>query len=117
MTFVTPVESLFHFSFISVQEVFDALNQLNLRKSPGRDGISVKLLRDTSNVIVHALANIFNLSFQTAIFQTGKSPRYHQSLRKGIKLFKEGNKTDCRNYTPISVRASIQSIENIYYRQ
>ena len=61
MTFVTPTESSFHFSCISVQETFDALNQLNLRKSPGLDGISVRLLKDTSDVIAQPLANIFNL--------------------------------------------------------
>ena len=68
MAFVTPVESSFHFSRISVQEVLSALNQLNLRKSPGLDGISVKLLKDTSDVIAQPLANIFNLSLQTGIF-------------------------------------------------
>ena len=51
MAFVTPVESSFHFSRISVQEFLSALNQLNLRKSPGLGGISVKLLKDTSDVI------------------------------------------------------------------
>ena len=51
MAFFTPVKSSFHFSRISVQEVLSALNQLNLRKSPGLDGVSVKLLKDTSHVI------------------------------------------------------------------
>ena len=45
MAFVTPVENSLHFSHISVQEVLSALNQLTLRKSPGLDGVSVKLLR------------------------------------------------------------------------
>ena len=97
MTFVTPTESSFHFSCISVQETFDALNQLNLRKSPGLDGISVRLLKDTSDVIAQPLANIFNLSLQTAIFPD------EWKIAKVSPVFKEGNKTDCGNYRPISV--------------
>ena len=74
MAFVTPVESSFHFSCISAHEVLSAINQLNSRKSPGLDGISVKLLKDTSDVIAQPLANIFN-TLQTGIFlTTGKSP-------------------------------------------
>ena len=93
MTFVTPTESSFHFSCISVQETFDALNQLNLRKSPGLDGISVRLLKDTSDVIAQPLANIFNLSLQTAIFPD------EWKIAKVSPVFKEGNKTDCGNYS------------------
>ena len=97
MAFVTPVESSFHFSRISVQEVLSALNQLNLRKSPGLDAISVKLLKDTSDVIAQPLANIFNLSLQTGIFPDD------WKIAKISPVFKEGNKTDCGNYRPISV--------------
>ena len=77
MAFITLVESSFHFSRITVQEVLSALNQLNLRKSPGLDGISVKLLKDTSDVIAQPFLT------------TGKLPRFHQSLKKGIKLIVE----------------------------
>ena len=93
MAFVTPVESSFHFSRISVQEVLSALNQLSLRKSPGLDGISVKLLKDTSDVIAQPLANIFNLSLQTGIFPDD------------WKIAKIS--PDCGNYRPISVVAKL----------
>ena len=42
LAFVTPVGNLFHFSCISAHEVLSALNQLNSKKSPGLDGLSVK---------------------------------------------------------------------------
>ncbi|CAB4028024.1 Hypothetical predicted protein, partial [Paramuricea clavata] len=112
MTFVTPTESSFHFSCISVQETFDALNQLNSRKSPGLDGISVKLLKDTSDVIAQPLANIFNLSLQTAIFPD------EWKIAKVSPVFKEGNKTDCGNYRPISVISVVAKLfEGLVYNQ
>ena len=112
MTFVTPTESSFHFSCISVQETFDALNQLNLRKSPGLDGISVRLLKDTSDVIAQPLANIFNLSLQTAIFPD------EWKIAKVSPVFKEGNKTDCGNYRPISVISVVAKLfEGLVYNQ
>ena len=112
MTFVTPTESSFHFSCISVQETFDALNQLNLRKSPGLDGISVKLLKDTSDVIAQPLANIFNLSLQTAFFPE------EWKIAKVSPVFKEGNKTDCGNYRPISVISVVAKLfEGLVYNQ
>ena len=112
MAFVTPVESSFHFSRISVQEVLSALNQLNLRKSPGLDGISVKLLKDTSDVIAQPLANIFNLSLQTGIFPDD------WKIAKISPVFKEGNKTDCGNYRPISVISVVAKLfEGLVYNQ
>ena len=89
--FVTPVESSFHFSHISVQKVLSALNQLTLWKSPGLDGISVKLLKDTSDVIVQPLANIFNLSLQAEIFPDD------WKIAKVLPVFEKGNKNDCGN--------------------
>ena len=112
MAFVTPVESSFHFSRISVQEVLSALNQLNLRKSPGLHGISVKLLKDTSDVIAQPLANIFNLSLQTGIFPDD------WKIAKISPVFKEGNKTDCGNYRPISVISVVAKLfEGLVYNQ
>ena len=112
MAFVTPVESLFHFSRISVQEVLSALNQLNLRKSPGLDGICVKLSKDASDVIAIPLANIFNLSPQTGIFPDD------WKIAKISLVFKEGNKTDCGNYRPISViSVAAKLFEGLVYNQ
>ena len=112
MAFVTPVESSFHFSRISVQEVLSALNQLNLGKSPGLDGISAKLLKDISDVIAQPLANIFNLSPQTGIFPDD------WKIAKISPAFKEGNKTDCGNYRPISVISVVAKLfEGLVYNQ
>ena len=68
LSFVTPVANTFNFSPITTVEVIVALSQLNPKKAPGIDGTSIKLLRDTVDVIAEPLANIFNLSLRTAIF-------------------------------------------------
>ena len=65
LSFVTPVANTFNFSPITAEEVTEALNQLNSKKSLGMNGISIKLLKDT---IAAPLVNILNLSLQTAIF-------------------------------------------------
>jgi hypothetical protein len=49
-------------------ETLDALNQIKSKKSPGLDGISTRLLKDAANIIAGPLVNIFNVSFQRAIF-------------------------------------------------
>ena len=112
LAFITPVENLFHFSYISAHEVLSALNQLNSKKSPGLDGISVKLLKDTSDVIAQPLANIFNISLQTGIFPDD------WKIAKVSPVYKEGSKTDCGNYRPISVISVIAKLfEGLVYNQ
>ena len=52
MRFVTPVEdSLFNFISITLQEIIVALNEIKCSKSPGIDGISIRLLKDASNIV------------------------------------------------------------------
>ena len=69
MRFVTPMEgSLFNFTSITLQEIIVALNEIKCSKSPGIDGISIRLLKDASNIVAGPLMNIFNVSLQRAIF-------------------------------------------------
>ena len=41
---MTPVANTFNFSPITTEEVIEALSQLNPKKAPGIDGISIRLL-------------------------------------------------------------------------
>ena len=50
MRFLAPFDgSSFNFICITLLETIDALNDIKSSKSPGIDGISIKLLKDPSN--------------------------------------------------------------------
>ena len=90
MNFVTPLDgSIFNFTSITLQETIGALNEIKTKKSPGLDGISIRLLKDASNIVAGPLVNIFNVSLQRAIFPND------WKLAKVTPIFKEGNKADC----------------------
>ena len=113
LSVVTPVANTFNFSPITTEEVRKwALSQLNPKKAPGIDGISIRLLRDTIDVIAEPLANIFNLSPRTAIFPDD------WKLVKISPIFKDGTKNDCGNYRLISVISAVAKLfEGIVYHQ
>ena len=112
LSFVTPVANTFNFSPITTEEVIEALSQLNPKKAPGIDGISIRLLRDTIDVIAEPLANIFNLSLRTAIFPDD------WKFAKISPIFKDGTKNECGNYRPISVISTVAKLfEGIVYHQ
>ena len=111
LSFVTPVANTFTFSPITTEKVIEALSQLNPKKAPGIDGISIRLLRDTIDAIAEPLANIFNLSLRTAIFPDD------WKLAKISPIFKDGTKNDCENYRPISVISTVAKLfEGIVYQ-
>ena len=104
---MTPVANTFNFSPITTEEVIEALSQLNPKKA-----LSIRLLRDTIDVIAEPLANIFNLSLRTAIFPDD------WKLAKISPIFKDGTKNDCGNYRPISVISTVAKLfEGIVYHQ
>ena len=112
LSFVTPVANTFNFSPITTEEVIEALSQLNPKKAPGIDGIIIRLLRDTIDVIAEPLANTFNLSLRTAIFPDD------WKLAKISPIFEDGTKNDCGNYRPISVISTVAKLfEGIVYHQ
>ena len=87
MRFLAPIDgSSFNFICITLQETIDALNDIKFSKSPGIDGISIKLLKDASNIVAGPLVNIFNVSLQRAIFPND------WKLAKVTPIFKEGNR-------------------------
>ncbi len=113
MNFVTPLDgSILNFTSITLQETIGALNEIKTKKSPGLDGISIRLLKDASNIVAGPLVNIFNVSLQRAIFPND------WKLAKATPIFKEGNKADCENYRPISVISAVAKLfEKLVYLQ
>ena len=103
---------MINFICITLPETIDALNDIKFSKSPGINGISIKLLKDASNIVAGPLVNIFNVSLQRAIFPND------WKLAKVTPIFKEGNKADCGHYRPISViSAVVKLFEKLVYRQ
>ena len=113
ISFVTPTDGIsFKFTSITLQETIDALNEIKFKKSSGFDGISIRLLKDASNIVAEPLVNIFNVSLQRAIFPDD------WKLAKLTPIFKEGSKADCGNYRPISVISVVAKLfKKLVYRQ
>ena len=79
-------------SFIKTQ-----IRKLKTNKSAGLDGISVRLIEDSADVISKRLTNIFNLSLITSTFPSV------WSVGKVKAVFKSGNRGDVNNYRPITI--------------
>ena len=79
-------------SFIKTQ-----IRKLKTNKSTGLDGISVRLIKDSADVISKSLTNIFNLSLTTSTFPSV------WSVGKVKAVFKSGNRSDVNNYRPITI--------------
>ena len=97
LRFVPSVANTFSFHNIAAQEFMETFAQIKTNKSPGIDGISAKLLKDAGNTITESLVNIFNLSLRSGIFPDD------WKLARVTPIYKDGSKTECGNYRPISV--------------
>ena len=82
----------------------EAIAQIKTNKSPGIDCISAKLLKDAGDTISESLANIFNLSLQSGIFPDD------WKLARITPIYKDGSKTQCGNYRPISVISIVAKV-------
>ena len=102
--FVSPIKNDFCFKNINVSELSDTLAQIKTKKSLGIDGISIKLLKAAGDIILDSLGTIFNLSLQTGIYPDD------WKLAKVSPIFKDGVKTECGNYRPISVISTIAKL-------
>ena len=97
--------ALRNFSFCSITktETVKVLESLNPTKSMGWDMIPPKLLRLGA---APSLTNIFNLAIN--------SGEYPSSWKKGewIPVYKKNERTDRKNYRPITVLSIVKSIKS-----
>ena len=80
------------------------LQSLKLSKASGLDKISNKLLKAAGYTINESLLYIFNLVLPTGVFPD------ELKMAKVTPIYKEGDKSNCGNYRPISVLPAIAKI-------
>ena len=86
-------------NFVKIQ-----LQNLKTNKAIGLDKISARLLKDSADIIAPSLQALINKSFRE-----GKFPSNWKSA-KVVALFKNGDKSNCDNYRPISILPTISNI-------
>jgi hypothetical protein len=102
------------FSLYSVtfSGVFKELENLDISKSTGIDGLGPRILKLSAPFIADSLTHIINLSLCTGIFPSTLNNARVTALHRG------GDNTDVNNYRPISVLPTVSKIfEKIVYKQ
>ena len=96
----------------TVSTVYKLLENINVRKATGLDGVSNKLLKFAAHIVAPSLTEIFTTSINTGIFPT------EWKIARVTPIFKKGKKNDLNNYRPISVIPTVAKIlEKIVYEQ
>ena len=105
-------QNAFTFDEVSENDTLKLLCSLKESKSTGPDKINARLVKDSAEVICPTLTKIFNSSLQQGIFP--------EDLKNATisPIYKNGDKSDCSNYRPISVLSNVAKIlEKIVYNQ
>jgi hypothetical protein len=85
-------------------EFISIINEMDPKSSADIHGISNKMIKFLKFELATPLVHLFNLSFQT-----GRFPNKLKCSRT-IPIFKNGEKTLCDNYRPISLLSSLSKI-------
>ena len=88
----------------TVDEVLELLLTLDTSKANGPDNISAKMLKSTATSIAPVLTKLLNLSITT-----GRIPGAWKTSSV-VPIPKNGNKTDAKNYRPISLLSVISKV-------
>ena len=86
---------------VTPEVVASKMNNMKENKSPGVDGISPKILKETVEQISMPLAHVFNMSFQVGIVPL------EWKEANIIPLFKKGSRNKSVNYRPVSLTSVI----------
>ena len=92
---------------VNIEEIEVILNNLNLNKGAGSDGIPSIFLKNCSSSIAVPLCKLFQHSLNCGTFP--------EKLKHTLvfPIFKKGNATDILNYRPICI---LNSIEKVFER-
>jgi hypothetical protein len=80
------------------------LNDLNVNKSPGPDGLHPRLLYETRYEIAYPLKLIFDCSFKTQMLPLEWRSAHISSI------FKKGKKSEVGNYRPVSLTCIVSKL-------
>ena len=86
---------------VAPEVVASKINNMKENKSPGVDGISPKIPKETVEQISTPLAHVFDMSLQVGIVPL---ERKEANI---IPLFKKGSRNKPVNYTPVSLTSVI----------
>ena len=86
---------------VTPEVVVSKINNMNENKSPGVDGISPKILKETVEQISTPLAHVFNMSLKEGIVP------FAWKEANIIPLFKKGSRNKSVNYRPVSLTSVI----------
>ena len=86
---------------VTPEVVVSKINNMKENKSPGVDGISPKILKETVEQISTPLAHVFNMSLQEGIVP------FEWKEANIIPLFKKGSRNKSVNYRPVSLTSVI----------
>ena len=84
-----------------IDDIKNRLQQLNVFKSPGPDGIHPKILAETANELAYPLKLIFDCSFNT------KQLPLEWKYANITPLYKKGSRTEVINYRPVSLTSIV----------
>ena len=86
---------------VTPEVVVSKINNMKENKSPGVDGISPKILKETVEPISTPLAHVFNMSLQDGIVP------FEWKEANIIALFKKGSRNKSVNYRPVSLTSVV----------
>ena len=86
---------------VTPEVVASKINNMKENKSPGVDGLSPKILKETVEQISKPLAHVFNMSLQEGIVPV------EWKVANIIALFKKGSRNKSVNYRPVSLTSVI----------
>lgn len=96
---------------INPSEILDVLKVLKVNKATGPDGISHRMLKNTSKTIAIPLTKLYNLSLKQCKFPS------LWKVAHVMPLFKKGDKSDVNNYRPVSLISCVgKSFERVVHK-
>ena len=99
-----PNQHSFVFEACDAKEIYILINQLNVSKASGPNGVPTRILQMISNEISSPLSKIFNMALVT-----GTHPE-RLKLVNVIPTFKKGSRLLVSNYRPITLLSNLNKI-------